>query len=173
MKAKLDEAAPIPVVLFLSALALLGWVSQPALFYIDPNEREAFFSTAGDLSQWFQDRGQPEDTYLLVSTNIDEREWFPYLLRRDPVMSGFGAEWVNGLARQIPLQEELAECVDRQSLACLEVFMETNHLAPDYLITHANDGPYSISASLAEGDTPWMLLYSNAGFAVWGTVSAP
>lgn len=174
LKAKLDQAAPTPVVLFLALVGVLGWIVQPPVFSIDPNERAAFFSQAGDLSGWFRENGRPDGTYLLVSTDIEEREWFPYLLRYEPAMSGFGAEWTAGFARQIRLLEGLTVCVEEQSLPCLETFVETNQLAPDYLITPAGDGPRSISASLAAGGSSWTLLYSNDGYEVWGaSPSAP
>ena len=89
--------------------------------------------SAFQVAEYVQKHTPAESRYLFV-TGQTEAEWFPYLLKRNPLVSKWGSEWLGTYNEQRLLQSQVSECRDLQSLECLrELHFEI--LPGDFLIT--------------------------------------
>jgi hypothetical protein len=142
-------------------------LQQANLFNVKASPSPEVFTRASDLAGWLKAHEPPGAVFLLVSDRQDELEWFPYLLRRTPAVNPVGAEWIGQYASQTDLINDLVDCYNRQSLACLESTLTDHQIHPDLLITYTDPSPYSISTSL-QTDAGWVELYANDRYTVWG-----
>ncbi len=170
-----DDVRYLPTIIFLLVLGIGSYVSQPTLFYIDSAKTKTFFNSVLDMSQWLGINTPANTTYLMVSEDSSyqlpgilryDDEWFPYLLKRTPVVCPYGAEWTGDYDRQQSLLADIHNCSQMQSWICLETFMKANQINPDLLIVHKHDEPYSIYRALYF-DENWHLIYENQEYAIW------
>lgn len=161
-----------PTALLLCLLGLNSFFVQTKLYSFDIDQTTAFFSSAIDLSQWIQTHEPPQATFLLASDNIAEQEWFPYLMKRIPAVSFFGAEWDGNYTYQYFLYQGMVACYQVQSLSCLQSLIRKQNIAMDLLVIPVDPQPTSIYASLYQ-DSGWRMLYSNKGYSIWERSTTP
>ena len=170
-----DIVGYVPAAIFLIALGTGSYVSQPTLFYIDSAKTKVFFNSVLDMSHWLEKNTPLDSTYMMVSEDFSyqspgiwryDDEWFPYLLKRTPVVCPYGAEWTGGYNHQQSLLADIHTCSEIQSWICLETFMNANQINPDLLIVHRHNEPYSIYSALSQ-DSNWHLIYNNQEYAIW------
>ena len=174
-----NEARFFPSVIFLIVLGIGCYVSQPTLYHIDSLVTKKFFTSVLEMSHWLEKNVTPEATYMMVSEDESfqlpgilrfDDEWFPYLLKRTPVVLPYGAEWTGDYGRQQTLLADIHKCSQMQSWICLETFMRANQIHPDLLIVHKHDEPYSIYIALYQ-DENWNMIFENQQFAVWQSLN--
>jgi hypothetical protein len=80
----------------------------------------------------------PADARYLLIAGHDEAEWFPYLLRREPMISHWGSEWLGTYDEQVDLFKRVLHCQAKQSADCVENLIDDIG-EPDFLITKKED----------------------------------
>jgi hypothetical protein len=75
--------------------------------------------------------------YLLIADH-DEAEWFPYFLRREPMISHWGSEWLGIYNEQLGLFTRVLNCRAEQSMDCIENLI-ADIGEPDFIITKKED----------------------------------
>ncbi len=101
---------------------------------------------------------------LYTSPSDDGEEWFPYLTQREPVISRWGSEWLGTYDLQGLESGKLSECIQTQSLICVEGWLISNHKKPGYIIMVS--GLEKLSVSL-ESNPAWKNVYSNSRYVIW------
>jgi hypothetical protein len=89
--------------------------------------------SAFQVAEYVQQNTPTGSRYLFV-TGQTEAEWFPYLLKRDPLVSKWGSEWLGTYNEQRLLQSQVSDCRDLQSVECLRQ-LHFAILPEDFLIT--------------------------------------
>lgn len=116
-----------------------------------------------DLASFVQSNTAEDDKYLIIA-GADEAEWFPYLLRRDPVIASWGGEWVGSYNQHLSWVYEVMRCRDQGEWTCLEQVMGELPEQPDMLITHQTDA--AINRQL-ETDPHWSKAFTNQEYILW------
>jgi hypothetical protein len=127
---------------------------------ISPTLHESTF----ELGQFIQRNSSPQGTYLFVG-NQDEAEWLPYVLRREPVYSKWGSEWLGTYYDESRRLMDVMHCQSLQNLACIEeLLVRTGSPPPDILITRKGDD--SFTNQLRESGA-WELAGEVGRYLVW------
>jgi len=116
-----------------------------------------------ELGAWFQENTPPENTFLRVSSSPGNIEWYPYFLRRTPILGSWGSEWTGNYHHQLGLVGQLTGCSAKLEYDCLEELMTAVGTTPDYMITS------SWWTALSEEITQngWERVYENNQYIVW------
>jgi hypothetical protein len=75
--------------------------------------------SAFEAAKYVQENTPTNARYLFIAGQ-SEAEWFPYLLRREPMVSKWGSEWLGTYYEQRMLQARVSGCADQQSVKCLQ-----------------------------------------------------
>lgn len=134
-----------------------GWIG------ITKSNAPSINAASLDLAAFVQSNTAQDDTYLIIA-GADEAEWFPYLLRRDPVIASWGGEWVGSYNQHLSWVYEVMRCRDQGEWTCLEQMLGELPESPDLLITHQTDA--AINRQL-ETDTHWSTAYTNQEYILW------
>ncbi len=89
------------------------------------------------LADFVMENTSTDSRYLLI-VGHDEAEWFPYLLRREPMISHWGSEWLGTYGEQLDLFKRVLHCQAKQSADCVE-YLIGDIGEPDFLITKKED----------------------------------
>lgn len=114
------------------------------------------------MAKFVRGETDPADTYLYIG-KINEAEWFPYLLERDPVFALWGSEWKGNYAEQLQILIDLRACQNEKNWTCVEALLRANNAHPNLLIA-----PNQRWLFLQIKDTrAWDLVYENERYQVW------
>ena len=118
------------------------------------------------VASWTRQHTPAESRYLLLSDNSSQHEFMTYLVRREPAVSYFGAEWTGRYREQTERVNQIIACVRQRSYSCVDSLMHRQHLAADLLIASADLRPESI-ASRIDASGEWQRVYEDGHYAVW------
>jgi hypothetical protein len=127
----------------LLGLGLLGFIGVVIFQMINAGFQEIKTSNpslrqnAFDVARYVQENTPLHSRYLFV-TGQSEAEWFPYILKREPLVSKWGSEWLGTYYEQSSLQAAVALCRDEQSVECLKQ-LEFHFEPSDILITRKSE----------------------------------
>ncbi len=126
---------------------------------VEPDISQATLNLAG----WVAQNTPPDSTYLLVPQSVEEAEWFPYLLRRTPLVASWGSEWTGDFSRQLSLLNQIQDCRENASYTCLQKVIDAVGQRPDYLITDA--APPELVSALQQSS--WRRVRAGSSLQVW------
>jgi 4-amino-4-deoxy-L-arabinose transferase-like glycosyltransferase len=116
-----------------------------------------------DMSKWFDAHGK--GSYVLVSSNEAEQEWLPYILKMTPLVNTFGAEWMSDYTKQATMRQELNNCLDTSTTGCINKFLKSNNLNPNYLIINKSVLATNLTELEFEG-SGWQPAYQNSNYYI-------
>lgn len=116
------------------------------------------------MAEWFQSNTQSDSTFLRITSSSEEAEWYPYLLRRTPVLASWGSEWTGDYQRQYGLVNQIVECSINQSLTCINDTTQKINVQPQYIIT--NTAQDQLNLSILQS-AEWIKRYDNPDYVVW------
>lgn len=70
------------------------------------------------VAEYIRENSKMDERYLVV-TRQDEAEWFPYLLKREPIIAQWGSEWLGTYNQQTNYMAQIRNCRSEQDLDCL------------------------------------------------------
>ncbi|HWQ45513.1 MAG TPA: glycosyltransferase family 39 protein, partial [Longilinea sp.] len=118
-----------------------------------------------DAGSYLQNNTSPQETYLSLYTNdSQEDEWFPYLSHREPVIGIWGSEWLGTMDTQYDELAGLYDCISIQNLSCLNTWLESTDLHPDYILMVSNLEELAVSLGHS---SEWENVYSNDRYLIW------
>jgi len=114
----------------------------------------------------FLENNTPTDASFLPLFPQDDQseEWLPYLSQRGIAYPRWGSEWMGNIDDQAAGEEMLRDCMQRQSLVCLENWFIETDTQTDYLIL-TNDLE-TLAGELQQSED-WSNVYSNESYAIW------
>jgi hypothetical protein len=118
----------------LRSLAFLGLTLVPVMFLGFRGIQWTEVALSDDLVEmgtWVKANSPEASQYLYLGNDHDVAEWLPYLVRRTPGISPWGAEWTGNYDLQNGLWGELSSCVGAR-VGCLDEFWQTcaeHHMA--------------------------------------------
>jgi hypothetical protein len=118
------------------------------------------------VASWTRAHTPPGSRYLLLSDDLSQHEFMTYLVRREPTVSYFGAEWTGRYREQTDRVKEIMDCVQERSYSCIDGVMRRQHLEADLLIAQVDPRPESI-ASRIDASAEWQRVYEDGHYAVW------
>lgn len=137
-------------------------------YYIAYNEigshRPVISEHTLELSDWFQKETDESATFVRLTATTEEAEWYPYLLRRTPAISSWGAEWTGDYKRQYKAVNRLISCTSSQSMECVLSTLQDLEVDPEFIIIDAGDDGLN---NAFDQDKNWFLSYQNSGYKVW------
>ncbi len=143
------------------ALVAEGWNS------IENNIQPAVYPETLSMARFVQ-ANTPADGRYLALVGQQEAEWLPYLLKRTPSISTWGAEWLGTYYQQLNALGLVDGCRQVPSLACIRSIIARLDAQPDYLITLVDEPGFK---TILAGNTAWKELYHNNRYYVWALVS--
>lgn len=116
-----------------------------------------------NVAEYIRENSKMDERYLVV-TRQDEAEWFPYLLKREPIIAQWGSEWLGTYNQQTNYMAQIRNCRSEQDLDCLQQVMTRIGSLPEYIITLKSDRHLtdSLSSSLK-----WEEVFQNSRYLVW------
>ncbi len=117
-----------------------------------------------ETGAWLRENSPEDSQYLYLGTDHDIAEWLPYLSRRTPGISPWGAEWTGGYDRQGDLGGKLSSCVGAPVPGCLDAFFPSLSGDTTWLIVPGNQAGL-VSATSNQED--WAEVFHNVGFRVY------
>lgn len=118
-----------------------------------------------DVGLFMRSNTLPQASYLSLFTDGSQAdEWLPYISQRDPVLVLWGTEWTGTYVVQSRDNKKLVECIDFQSISCLEDWFVSTGRRPNYLIMSSSLS--QLSSSL-EKSTLYEAAYVNSSYMVW------
>jgi len=116
-----------------------------------------------NVAEYIRENSKMDERYLVV-TRQDEAEWFPYLLKREPIIAQWGSEWLGTYKQQTNYMAQIRNCRSEQDLDCLQQVMTRIGSLPEYIITLKSDRHLtdSLSSSLK-----WEEVFQNSRYLVW------
>jgi hypothetical protein len=114
------------------------------------------------MARFVREETNVEQTYLYIG-RINEAEWFPYLLERNPVFALWGSEWKGNYTEQLQILIDLRDCQNERNWGCMQALLSEHNADPDLLI-----GPNRRWLETQIRDTrAWELIYSDERYLVW------
>ena len=151
----------------LGSLAFLGLTLVPVMFLGFRGIQWTEVALSDDLVQmgaWVKANSPEGSQYLYLGTDHDVAEWLPYLVRRTPGISPWGAEWTGDYDLQNGLWGELSSCIGAQRPACLDMFLASLRGDITWLIV-PGEQPGLVPA--ISNDKGWLQVFHNEGFSVY------
>jgi hypothetical protein len=154
---------PAPAI-FLGALLFLSYTHAFAQHIITATP--AITEDLLHVANWTRTQTPADSRYLLLSADPSQHEFMTYLVRREPAVSYFGAEWTGRYRQQNDRVKQIIDCVRERSYSCVDGMMRSQQLAADLLIAPVDARPESIASRIdASGD--WQRAYDDGHYAVW------
>jgi len=151
----------------LGSLAFLALALVPVMFLGFRGIQWTDVALSDDLVEvgaWVEANSPEGSEYLFLGGDHDVAEWLPYLARRTPGISPWGAEWTGNYDSQNRLGGELSGCVGALQPGCLDQFMASLGGNITWLIV-PGEQPGLVPA--ISNDKGWLQVFHNAGFSVY------
>jgi len=143
-------------------LLLLGFLWARFLYAV----RQYPQALDADLAQaagWLKENSAPNDQYLFFASNHDTAEWVPWLSERVPAVGHWGSEWMGDYTLRYSQWKELSDCVDRNSLDCLNAFTKMANLSYDFILVK-NTGDETMDPFSKAG---YKSIYNNESYSLY------
>jgi hypothetical protein len=118
-----------------------------------------------DVSSFMKNKTSTNATYLsIIPGDSQADEWFPYLMQREPVLAGWGSEWTGAYIIEGFEEGQLTDCINLQSITCLEKWFQSTGKKPEFIIINAK--LEELSTSIGQR-LDWKNVFSNWRYTVW------
>lgn len=119
-----------------------------------------------ETGAWVRENSPEDSQYLYLGGDHDIAEWLPYLSRRTPGVSPWGAEWTGSYDEQLQRLGEVNSCLSGPDTACLNRILASIGGDVEWLIVPVEDGR---SWPALASDPDWEQVFANDSFAVCRT----
>jgi hypothetical protein len=126
---RLTSLVPIGLIT-LTICGFYGYQSFIEISHFSP----AISNSTIKAAEWLKTHSTADSKYLLISSYVDEMEWFPYLASRTPVIGSWGGEWIGTYNTQLGAVYTMADCASHQSSKCVQSILDLLKVKPDYYV---------------------------------------
>jgi hypothetical protein len=117
-----------------------------------------------EVATWVRTNTPEGGKYLYLAGDHDIAEWLPYLTRRTPGVSPWGAEWTGSYDEQLQRLDEVNGCIDEPDTTCLDRLIAALGGDIQWLIVPVENGQ---SWPALAHDPNWGSVFANDGFEVY------
>jgi hypothetical protein len=151
-------------ILFFSVILVIfyrfGWMT------ISSGNKPVINDKTLELADYIRTQTPSQLTYLVVA-EAEEAEWYPYLLRREPVIASWGGEWIGNYSQHLEWVYNVARCKHDDSLTCLDQLIDSIPEKPNILITQEDCN--KINSNLSSAGL-WEQIFKNDQYRVWKSI---
>jgi hypothetical protein len=115
---------------------------------------------------WLRTHTPGDARFLVLSSQQDAPEWFPFLARRAPVVGHWGAEWTGRYDEEGMTTRLLEDCATRQSWHCVRAVLKRQHVSTRYVVLLDSRRLVKIKREIT-AQRGLRKLYANSDTVIW------